>query len=136
MIDKISGLMKEAMKAKQKDRLKALRYLKSLLLENKTAKSPIDEQDIIIKYYKKLNDSLELYKNDQSRLADLQLEIDVIAEFMPKQLDEDTVKNMIAKIKAGLDAPNMGAVMKELSPKIKGQFDGKKASAMVRDALN
>lgn len=136
MIDKISTLMKEAMKAKLADRVKALRYLKSLLLENKTSKSPIAEQDVIIKYHKKLKDSLELYKADASRVADIQSELAVIEEFMPKQLSTDEVKKIITDIIAQLDSPNMGAVMKELTPQIKGQFDGKLASQMVREALS
>lgn len=135
MLEKISELMKEAMKAKQKDRLKALRYVKSLLLENKTSKSPVEEQDVVIKYYKKLNDSLELYKNDTERLDELQAEIKVVEEFMPVQLCEADVIAIIDEIIKGLDSPNMGAVMKELSPKIKGQFNGKAASGLVRAAL-
>lgn len=135
MLDKISGLIKEAMKAKQMERLKALRFIKSILMENKTSKNPINEQDVIIKYYKKLNDSLELYKNDQVRLDELKAELNVVAEFMPTQISQEDVINMINDIIKGLDAPNMGAIMKELSPKIKGQFDGKTASALVMAAL-
>jgi uncharacterized protein YqeY len=116
--------------------VKALRYLKSLLLENKTSKSPIAEQDVIIKYHKKLKDSLELYKGDQARLEEINSELAVVAEFMPTQLSEQEVKALIDEIIASLENPNMGAVMKELTPKIKGQFDGKLASQMVKASLS
>ena len=42
---------------------------------------------------------------------------------------------MIEDIKSSMTAPNMGAIMKVLSPQIKGRFDGKEASQMVNDAL-
>ncbi len=135
MLDEISELIKESMKAKNMNRLKALRYLKSLLLENKTSKSPIAEQDIIIKYYKKIKDSLELYKDSKDHLEDINAEMKVIAEFMPQQLSEEKVIAIIAEIKVSLENPNMGSIMKELSPKIKGQFDGKQASMLVRNSL-
>ncbi len=136
MMEKISALMKEAMKAKQKERVQALRYIKSLLLENKTAKKPIDENDVIIRHYKKLNDSLELFKSDATRSAAIKEELEVVKEFMPEQLEESEVEELINKIIANLDNPNMGAVMKELSGQIKGKFDGKRASELVRSALS
>ena len=135
MLEQISSLIKEAMNAKQAARLKVLRYLKSLLLENKTSTKPIAEQDVVIKHYKKLNDSLELYKNSPDKLVEIKAEIAVVAEFMPQQLDEEVVVQMIKDIQQHLDNPNMGQIMKELSPKIKGQFDGKRASELVRAAI-
>ena len=135
MMDQISQLMKEAMKAKQKERLNALRYIKSLLTENKTSTKPIAEQDVVIKHYKKLNDSLELYKSDADKTNAIKAEMEVVAEFMPKQMEESEVVDLINEIKGKLDSPNMGAIMKELQPQIKGRFDGKRASQLVKDAL-
>lgn len=135
MLDNINNLIKEAMKAKDKERLNALRYLKSMLMENSTSTAPIAEMDVVIKHYKKLNDSLEMYKDSPEKAQAIQNELKVIAEFMPKQLSEADVVNLINEIKASLDNPNMGAIMKELQPKIKGQFDGKLASKLVADSL-
>ena len=135
MLDMMSDLIKKAMKEKEKDRLKVLRYLMSLLLENKTSAHPIVEMDVIIKHAKKLKDSLDLYKNDATRMEEIQKEIAIVAEFMPQELSLDEVKKMIKEIISNLETPQMGAVMKELSGKIKGRFDGKQASDLVKEAL-
>ena len=53
-------------------------------------------------------------------------------------MTEDEVKSLIAEIKAatGASSPkDMGKIMKELSPKVKGRFDAKRASALVQEAL-
>ena len=63
------------------------------------------------------------------------LEIKVMEKFLPQPLSEAEVQNIINDIKSKLDSPNMGAIMKELQPQIKGRFDGKKASQMVKDSL-
>jgi len=135
MIENISNQIKEAMKAKDKMRLTALRYIKSMLLENKTSKKPIDEQEVVIKYHKKLNDSLEIYQGKDDKIEEIQSEITVVKEFMPEQLEEADVVNLIQEIKSPLENPNMGTIMRELSPKIKGKFDGKAASKLVIAAL-
>ena len=54
------------------------------------------------------------------------------------EMTEDEVKALIAEIKAatGASSPkDMGKIMKELSPKVKGRFDAKRASALVQEAL-
>ncbi len=123
------------MKAKAKTRLNVLRFIKKLLIENETAKKPIAEDDIVISYAKKTRDSIAMYPEGSDQILEIEAELKVLEEFLPKQLSEEEVIKMISDIKSELDSPNMGAVMKVLSPKIKGQFDGKKASQLVQSAL-
>ena len=106
--DNISEQIKTAMKAQDKLRLNVLRYLKKLFIENDTSGNPKPELDIVVGYSKK---------------------------FLPKALTKNEVQKMIEDIKSSMTAPNMGAIMKVLSPQIKGRFDGKEASQMVNDAL-
>ena len=61
-------------------------------------------------------------------------EIDALRPYLPQALSEAEVQEMIAQIKAA-GAKDMGSIMKELQPQIKGRFDGKKASDMVKAAL-
>lgn len=133
--DQISEEIKAAMKAKNKTRLNVLRFLKKLFIENDTSKKPVDELQIVISHAKKTKDSLDLYPAGTDQHQEIEAELKVLEEFLPKQLTEAQVKSIINEIIAGLEGPNMGAVMKELSPKIKGQFDGKKASQLVQEAL-
>lgn len=135
MMEKVTEDIKKAMFAKDKERLDALRYYKSMLIENKTSKAPIAEMDVLIKHVKKLKDSLENFPAENEIRKKTEREIIVLSEYMPKQLDEATVKGYIADIIAKTPGVNAGLVMKELSPKIKGQFDSKVANELVKAAL-
>ena len=135
LMDVVSKQIVAAMKAKDKPRLNALRFLKKLFIENNTSKSPKNEQDIVIAHAKKIKDSIELYPEGSDQRAEIETEYTILQEFLPEQLSEEDVVALIEKIKSGLDNPNMGAIMKELSPQIKGKFDGKLASQLVQKSL-
>lgn len=136
MMEKITEDIKQAMIAKDKDRLDALRYLKAMLIENKTSKAPIAEMDVLIKHVKKLKDSLENFPEGNELRLKTEKEIAALQEYLPKQLGEDEVKGMIKAIISAQPGINAGLVMKELSPKIKGQFDSKRANELVKEALS
>lgn len=136
MIDQLNEDIKLAMKASEKEKLAALRYLKSMLIENKTSKAPIAEIDVAIKHVKKLKDSLDSYPVDNPMVVKIQAEIEFLEPYLPSQLNEIDVIAIIKKIISSLDAPNMGLVMKELTPQIKGRFDGKRANDLVKENLN
>lgn len=133
--EKVSSEIILAMKAKDKVRLNALRYLKKLLIENETAKAPIIDIDVAISYAKKLKESLDHFPKDGEHYQNTQAEINVLSEFLPQALGEEEVRTFIAEIVANLENKNMGAVMKELGPRIKGRFDGKRATELVLEAL-
>lgn len=134
--DRVSKEIIAAMKAKDKTRLNVLRYLKKLFIENDTAKKPIANiMDIVISHAKKTKDSLELYP-DGPQKDEIQAEIKVLKEYLPKELSEDEVITLINDIKAAKSGANMGVLMKELSPQIKGKFDGKRATELVKAALS
>ena len=135
MMELITEDIKKAMKALDKERLDALRYFKSMLIENKTSKAPIVEMDVLIKHVKKLKDSLENFPAENEIRKKTERGIIILSEYMPKQLDEATVKGYITDIIAKTPGVNAGLVMKELSPKIKGQFDSKLANELVKAAL-
>ncbi len=62
------------------------------------------------------------------------VEAALLEEYLPPPLDEEEVRAMIAEIVAsGVSA--MGPVMGQLSPRIRGRFDGREASRLVREAL-
>ena len=136
MFEQITEDIKKAMFAKDKERLDALRYYKSMLIENKTSKTaPIAEMDVLIKHVKKLKDSLESFPPENEVRKKTEREIIILSEYMPKQLDENVVKGYIQEIIATTPNISAGLVMKELSPKIKGQFDSKIANELVKAAL-
>ena len=136
MIDQLNEDIKSAMKASEKDKLAALRYLKSMLIENKTSKAPIAEVDVAIKHVKKLKDSLDSYPAENPMVEKIKAEIQFLEPYLPSQLSEADVVSLIKKIVSSLAAPNMGLVMKELTPQIKGRFDGKRANDLVKENLS
>lgn len=136
MFEQITEDIKKAMIAKDKDRLDALRYFKAMLIENKTAKgTPQPEMDVLIKHVKKLKDSLDNFPAENEIRKKTEREIAVLSEYMPKQLGKEEVEAMIKDIVGRNPGINAGLVMKELSPKIKGQFDSKTANELVKAAL-
>lgn len=135
LFDQVNNAIKEAMKAQQKDRLDALRYFKSMLLENKTSKAPVEEMDVLVRHIKKLKDSLENFPVGNELRTKTEKEIEAISIYLPQGLDETEVKKIIQNIIASHPGANMGVVMKELTPQIKGRFDGKRASDLVKEMI-
>lgn len=135
LLETISEDIKTAMKNKEKQKLDALRMLKARLIENKTAEKPIPELDAVISHAKKLKDSLELYPQGSEHATKIIEEISFLEPYMPKALSEEEVKNIILQIKAANAGANLGMVMKELTPQIKGRFDGKRASELVKSLV-
>ena len=135
----ISSEIIKGMKAKDKTRLNALRYVKKLFIENDTSNKPISELDIIIGYAKKVKDSAALYPEGCDAQLEIYAEHKVLSEFLPAELSVEEVQTMIDLIinsfNDSTQKPNMGLIMKALQPKIKGQFDGKLASDMVKKAV-
>ncbi len=131
MMDKVNSDIKEAMKAKQQERLDALRMLKAEYIKNNTAAKPVDELTITVAHAKRLVDSLEMYQAGTEAHDKILKEHAVIKEYLPQEMSEAEVVKIIQDIKAK-GAKDMGAIMKELQPQIKGRFDGKKASDLVK----
>jgi uncharacterized protein YqeY len=132
--ERINNDMKEAMKAKDSVRLAAIRMLKAAFIQNNTAVKPTDDLSVAISHVKKLQDSLAMFPEGSQQRLETQAEIDALKVYLPQEMTEAEVKTLIDRIKAA-GAKDMGAVMKELQPQIKGRFDGKKASDMVKAAL-
>ena len=139
--------MKEAMKSKNEGVLRSLRAIKAEIIKAKTdpgAGGQIDEateQKFLQKMMKQRRDSLEIFeKQGRADLAAKEKEeMAVIEKFLPKQLDEAAIKEVVAKIIAetgASSAADMGKVMGAASKALAGQADGKAISAIVKDLLS
>jgi len=139
--------MKEAMKSKNEGVLRSLRAIKAEIIKAKTdpgAGGQIDEateQKFLQKMMKQRRDSLEIFeKQGRADLAAKEKEeMAVIEKFLPKQLDEAAIKEVVAKIIAetGASSPaDMGKVMGAASKALAGQADGKTISAIVKELLS
>jgi len=132
--EKITNDMKEAMKSKDAVKLAALRMLKAAFIHNNTAAKPTDDQSVAIAHVKKLQDSLEMFPAGSAQRLETEAEISALKDYLPSAMSEAEVVALINQIKAN-GAKDMGSLMKELQPQIKGRFDGKRASDLVKAAL-
>jgi uncharacterized protein YqeY len=145
LTEKINDDIKAAMKAKEKEKLAALRDIKSkLLLEATSGGGQIEEateNKIILKLHKQRMDTHKIYV-DQGRddlAKDELFQAKIIEEYMPKMMSEEDVKQeVLATIEqTGAAGPkDMGKVMGVLSKKLAGKADGKLISDIVKKVLS
>ncbi|MFL2571040.1 MAG: GatB/YqeY domain-containing protein [Parvicellaceae bacterium] len=146
-LTKINGDIKQAMLAKEKDKLATLRAIKSALLLALTKEGASDEISepesikILQKLHKQRNEAAKIY-NQQNR-ADLaaveEKEADFISAYLPTMMDEEGVKEIVEQIilKVGANGPSdMGKVMGIVMGQLKGKAEGGLISRVVKDLLN
>jgi len=138
--------IKQAMLAKDQARLRGLRAIKAALLLAKTEKGPSEEiteeaeLKILQRLIKQRKESADIYK--QQGRADLSIveeeEIEVISNFMPKQLDRAEVEAVISQIikdSGANSVKEMGKVMGLANKELAGKADGKLIAEIVKAQL-
>ena len=144
LTEKINQDIKSAMLAKEKERLAALRDIKSKLLLEATSGSGEVSEDaankIVLKLHKQRMDTYKLYvEQGRQDLADEEMfQAKVIEEYLPKMLSDDEIKAVISsKIQeVGATGPgDMGKVMGPVNAQLAGQADGKRVAELVKEAL-
>lgn len=144
---KVEEAIKNAMKAKDQDALRALRAIKSLILlaetaEGKSGELTNDEEiKLLTKAAKQRKESAEIYKQ-QGREDLLKKELDelvIIEQFLPKAISDEELKVKLQEIISRIGATtakDMGKVMGVANKELVGQADGKKISDMVKSLLS
>lgn len=144
--ERISADMKEAMKAKDKVRLAALRDIKSKIMLALTETAGADSLDdaavtkILSKQLKQREDTLAIYQ-EQGRddlAAEEREQADVIRVYLPQPMTEAELAEAVVALIAELGASSMadmGRVMGTASARFAGRADGKAISALVRQHL-
>lgn len=138
--------IKAAMRNKEKDALRALRAIKSMILLAESEKGaqeellPETELKLLTKAANQRRESLSVYQ-EQGR-ADLaekeEAELSIIERYLPQQLSEDEMRDELQKIinQTGAKGPqDMGKVMGSATKSMAGRADGKAISAMVKSLL-
>ncbi|MFP4417115.1 MAG: GatB/YqeY domain-containing protein [Fibrobacterota bacterium] len=137
--------IKQAMKERQQEKLLALRTLhseiKNLQINERRELSDADIGAVIGKAIKQRNDSIEQFKNaGRDDLAQKeQFQIGLYRQYLPKQLEKEEIEKLVEEVilKTGASGKkDMGAVMKELMPLVKGRADGKVVSSIVNQKLS
>lgn len=134
-----------ATKTGNKIRLETIRGLRAILLEKEIEKrpnpiTPDDEMGVLISSAKKRKESIEMYeKGGRTELAEKEKsELNIIEEFLPKQLTADEVETIIKRIvsESGANSQkDFGKVMPLVMKELKGKADGKLISDTVKKLL-
>ena len=142
----INDHIKQAMLAKDKDRLAALRDVKSKILLEATSGSGAEVSDevamkICLKLFKQRMETYELYmaQGREDLASDEMIQAKDIEEFLTKQLSEDEIKAEINEAieSLGVSGPqDMGKLMGHLSAKLSCKADGKLIATLVKAALS
>ena len=145
LTEQINEDIKAAMKAREKDKLAALRDIKSKLLLEATSGgdgtvSEDIENKIVMKLYKQRMDTYDLYiKEGREDLAvDEKFQAEIIGAYMPKMMSEDEVRIIVKNKLTDLGAAgpqDMGKVMGPIMGQLNGKADGKLISALVKEEL-
>ena len=150
MRDRVTAALKDAMRAKEADRLSTLRLINAAIKDKDIAlRGTGDDSDgvgndeilaIMGRMVKQRQESARAYEEGgRLELAEKELgEIRIIEEFLPKQLDEDEVEAAIEKAIADEGASSirdMGKVMAALKSKYTGRMDFGKVGPMVKNRL-
>ena len=144
-LDTINADIKSAMLAKDKEKLSALRDIKSkLMLEATSGSGEVSEEaamKIVMKLHKQRMETYDLYiKEGREDLAkDEKDQAEVIGAYLPKMLSADEIKIEVenAISATGAAGPqDMGKVMGMLSSKLAGKADGKMIAETVKLLLN
>lgn len=145
LIEKINDDMKLAMKSQDKEKLNVIRMLKSAVqlakIELKHDLSDEEVVDVVVKQIKMRKDSIiEFEKASRQDLVDQnKKEIDILSIYMPEQLSLEEVEKLIDEAFAKINPTSqkqMGLIMKEVNPKIRGKFDAGEVSKMIRERLS
>ena len=146
MFEKITKDLTEAMKAKDAFRTSVLRMLKSALIYEKTNGSKHDLSDddvlaIIKRQIKTRKSSIDEYTSyNRMDLADsLQKEIDILNEYLPKELSDEELEKIVNETITKVNAESikqMGLVIKTISGEYGARCDMAKVSKLVKEKLS
>lgn len=140
----LTAAMKDAMKAKEKERLTVIRSMlaaiKQVEIDNQTELDDAGVLAVLDKAIKQRRDAQKQYLDaDRADLADIEaFEITVIQDFMPQALTEDEINRLIEQAMAETGAntmQDMGKVMALLKPQMQGRADMGEVSKLIKAKL-
>lgn len=144
LFEKINNDMISYMKSKDSFSLGVIRMVKGAIqLEKINKKRDLTDDEVVAvisKQIKMRNDSIEEFTkaNRQDLIDQYQKEIDLLKTYMPEQLSDEEISKIIEEafnIVNPTSSKDMGLIMREVSPKLKGRADMGKVNAIIKDKL-
>ncbi|MDX6691716.1 MAG: uncharacterized protein QOG15_3173 [Solirubrobacteraceae bacterium] len=139
LVDTVKEDLTAAMRAREKDRVSALRMVLSEL-QKATKEGDADELAVLRRERKRRLESATAFRDGgRDELAEgEEAEAELIAAYLPAELSDDELRAIVhaAIAEAGAASPkDMGQVMKAAMPRVGGRADGKRVSALVKEVL-
>ncbi len=144
IIDRLQDDIKVAMKARESEKLEALRFLYSEIKNvgiNEGRELTDDDALVVVgRLIKQRQESIEQFKKGgrEDLVAREEMGINLYREYLPPQLSLEELKAIVAEAVAETSAAglkDMGKVMKVLMPRVKGLAEGKVVNEVVREQL-
>lgn len=144
LAERLNEDMKQAMKAGNKFRLSTIRLVRAAIKNQEIElRRPLDDNEtlsVLSRELKQRRDSLLEFKNAgrEDLVSNVSAEIEIISEYLPKQLNEEEIKAIVVQTMQETGASSkadMGKLMGALMPKVKGVADGKVVNGIVQQLL-
>ena len=146
LADDLSSALKDAMKAKDKPKLDAIRQIQTEIAKKKAEKGEEVNDDLVLgvisSYVKKMIKAVEEYQSlgdrGQEMAKKIQFEIDFLSTYLPEQLSNEEVEKIVDDVLSELgdvDISQMGRVIGAVMAKSDG-IDGSIVSKIVKDKLS
>lgn len=145
LLDSLNSDLKTALKAHDKTTLSTVRMLKAAVMNEKIkAGHDLDHSEeiaVLSRELKQRKDSAKEFADAgrQDLVPAIKAEIKIVEQYLPQQLNQDQVKEIVAATIQEIGATSkadFGKVMKAVMPKLKGQADGKTVNTIVKSLLS
>jgi uncharacterized protein YqeY len=145
LIEQTQEDLKRSIKDKDGNRVSVLRFLLSSIQNREIEKrDALDDDEILAEINssaKRRRESMEAF--EEGGRADLvekeKAELVILQEYLPEQLSPDEIRGVVQEVVEAVGATtasDLGKVMKELMPRLRGKADGKLVNEIVREALS
>ena len=142
---KVQEDIKVSMKAKDGTKVSVLRFLMAAIKNREIElKDSLDDEQVlqeIVSSAKKRRESIEAFRDAgrEDLAVKEEAELAILEEYLPEQLSAEEVRKVVqeAILSVGASSPaDMGKIMKEVMPKVRGKADGKMVNQIVQESLS
>jgi uncharacterized protein YqeY len=144
LFDRIQDDLKRSLKAKDGTRVSVLRFLIAAVKNREIEKKePLSDDEVLTEIAssaKRRRESIEAFKDGgrQDLVDKEEAELAILTEYLPEQMSAEEVRHIAQEVIEAVDArssADIGKVMKEIMPRIRGKADGKVVNQIVREIL-
>ncbi len=145
LLERLQEDLKNSMKAKDGTRVSVLRFLLAAVKNREIAnKGPLEDEQVlqeITSSAKRRRESIDAFREAgrQDLVEKEEAELAILNDYLPEPMSEEDLRSLIQEVITATGASSMGdlgAVMKQVMPRISGQADGKLVNQIVREILS